>query len=435
MRPRAATRRPAPHNPRMQISKDVARRFLLGRQGLWPGRRWRDLRGTEQAMRTMEHVQLDPLRVIARAQDLALASRVIDYRQDDWATLTYERRRFFEWGGWLALRPIEELPYYRMLMGRARMHGRMPSIGDAHGPAIDEMRALLAQRRELSNRDFSMDARTRVNSYRGRKDSALALHYLWRVGEAMVTRRERFERVYAAADAVAPRRFLVEASDAEAEDFLLRKGVAAAGFSRLTGARAMLHRDTTAREVGAWRDRKLAEGELIEVEIEGYKQRHVALASDGAALEALAAGRTPRAWKPLETSTTEEATFLSPLDPVIGDRERARRLFDFDYKWEVYDPPHRRRFGYYTLPVLWGDRLVARFDSKLDRPTMTLVINGFWLEDEALARDETFAEAVGRGMTRLLGFLGAAALDPRAVPQATIRRRLDAEPVRPRADG
>jgi len=76
----------------MRISRDVARRFLLGRQGLWPGRRWRGIRGTEQAMRTMEHLQLDPLQVIARAQDLALQSRVIDYRQDDWARLTYEKQ-------------------------------------------------------------------------------------------------------------------------------------------------------------------------------------------------------------------------------------------------------------------------------------------------------------------------------------------------------
>jgi len=82
----------------VRISRDVARRFLLGRQGLWPGRRWRGIRGTEQAMRTMEHVQLDPLQVIARAQDLALHSRVIDYHPDDSARLTYEKRRFFEWG-------------------------------------------------------------------------------------------------------------------------------------------------------------------------------------------------------------------------------------------------------------------------------------------------------------------------------------------------
>jgi uncharacterized protein YcaQ len=408
----------------MQISKDVARRFLLGRQGLWPGRRWRGLRGTEKAMRAMEHVQLDPLQVIARAQDLALQGRVIGYEQDDWAKLTYEKGRFFEWGGWLAVRPIEELPYYRVVMRRSRELGRIKAMGEAHGPAIDEMRALLRAGRELSNRDFAMGARTRVDSYRGRKDSALALYYLWRTGEAMVTRRERFERVYAASEAVAPRRYLVEATEAEADDHLLLKAVAAAGFSRLNLATYTIWRDISAQELATWRTRMIGAGELLEVEIEGFKQRHVALASERPALETLAAGRTPRAWKPIEATTTHEATFLSPLDPVIADRERARRLFDFDYKWEVYNKAEQRKFGYYVLPILWRDRLVGRFDSKLDRPTMTLVINGFWLEDEALAQDEAFAEAVARAMTRFLAFLGASAVDARAVPQASIRSRL-----------
>ena len=408
----------------MRISKDVARRFLLGRQGLWPGRRWRSPGGTERAMRAMENVQLDPLQVVARAQDLALASRVVGYRTDEWATLTYERRRFFEWGGWLALRPIDELPYFRMVMRRARQYGQMKTFHAAHGPAIDEMRDLLRDGRELSNRDFSMDARRRVDSYRGRKDSALALHYLWRTGEAMVTRRERFERVYARSEAVAPATYLVEAPEAEAEDHLLLKDVAAAGFSRLAGAGYTLHREIPTSHVAAWRARKLADGELIEVSVEGYAQGHVALASDAPALEALIAGRIPRGWKPLQATTSEEATFVSPLDPVIADRERLRRIFDFDYKWEVYDPPARRKFGYYVLPILWGDRLVGRFDSKLDRRTMTLVINGFWLEDDALATDESFAKAVARAMTRLLVFLGATAIDARAVPQALIRRQL-----------
>ena len=87
----------------------------------------------------------------------------------------------------------------------------------------------------------------------------------------------------------------------------------------------------------------------------------------------------------METTTTEEVVFLAPLDHVSA-RGRAKILFGFDYVWEVYKPEHQRKFGYYTLPVLWGDRLVARFDSKLDRTTNTFVILGLWLEDEASAK-------------------------------------------------
>ncbi len=84
--------------------------------------------------------------------------------------------------------------------------------------------------------------RTRVDSYRGRKDSALALHYLWRVGEVMVSRRERFERVYALSERVAPRRLLRDSPDAEADEFLLRKMVASSGFTSFTGANGALGR-------------------------------------------------------------------------------------------------------------------------------------------------------------------------------------------------
>jgi uncharacterized protein YcaQ len=264
-----------------------------------------------------------------------------------------------------------------------------------------------------------------VDSYRGRKDSAIALHYLWRIGEAMVARRDRFERVYARPEAVAPASLLRESSDAEADDFLLRKMVAAEGLARLTGLNGILHRTVAAPELKRWRDERLANGELIELTVEGWKGSRWAPGEDRPVIDAIAAGRIPSGWNPLETTTDEEATFLSPLDPVSA-RGRAKPLFDFEYKWEVYTPAAQRRFGYYTLPVLWGDRLVARFDSRLDRTAGTLVLNGLWLEDEELAADAQFADALSRGMVRFLGFLDAKRVDATAVRVPLLRNRLAA---------
>ena len=409
----------------LEISAVTARRYVMGRQGLWPGRRWRGLDGAGTAMRAMEDLQLDPLVVVARAHDLMLHSRVVDYALDDWATLTYERREFFEWGGWLAVRPMEELPYFRVLMRREREQGRWTDVEREHADAIDEMRAVLRERGEVSNRDFTMRERSRVDSYRGRKDSALALDYLWRVGEAMVTRRERFERVYALTEAVAPPSALREVDEAEAEDVLLRKTIAADGLTRLNGVSFFLKRKVSAGELAAWRERWLANGDAVAVRVEGWKATQLAVGSDAGILADLEAGRVPAAWASLETTTQEEATFLSPLDPVSA-RGRAKPLFGFDYTWEVYKPADQRRFGYYTMPVLWGDRLVARLDPKLERSTGTLVINGLWLEDPALARDGAFCEALGRGMARFTDLLGATSLDATAVPQPMLRRRLAA---------
>ena len=138
----------------MKISPQTARRFILGRQGLWPGRRWRGVHGTERAMRAMEHLQLDPLAIMARAQDLMLHSRVIDYQLDDWARLTYDRRKFFDWGGWLAVRPMDELPYWRNLMRREREMGHWREVEHEHHETIVEMRQVLRERGTVANRDF-----------------------------------------------------------------------------------------------------------------------------------------------------------------------------------------------------------------------------------------------------------------------------------------
>jgi uncharacterized protein YcaQ len=409
----------------MEISIRTARRYVLGRQGLWPGRRWRGMPGTEQAMRALGHLQLDPLNVVARAHDLILQSRVIDYRPDDWSILTHQERRFFEWGGWLAVRPIEELPHWRVLMRRERDSSHWRAFAKEHAAAIDEMRAVLSERETVSNRDFRMNTRTRVNSYRGRKDSAIALHYLWRIGDAVVARRDRFERVYARTDAVIPAELIRESSDIEADDFLLRKIVATEGLTQYLGVNSSLGRTITAAELKSWRDRRVAEGDLIELSVAGWKRSRWAMGEDQGVLASIAADRVPAAWKPLDTTTDEEATFLSPLDPVSA-RGRAKPLFDFEYKWEVYTPAPQRRFGYYTLPILWRDGLVARFDSRFDRAARTLVLNGLWLEDEALATDADFADALGCGMARFAAFLGAGRVDAAAVSSRLLRARLAA---------
>jgi uncharacterized protein YcaQ len=409
----------------IEISAVTARRYVMGRGGLWPGRRWRGLDGTGTAMRVMEDLQLDPLVIVARAHDLMLHSRVADYAIDDWATLTYERREFFEWGGWLAVRPMDELPYFRVLMRRERERGHWLEVERDHRDAIEEMRTLLRSGREVSNRSFAMGDRTRIDHYRGRKDSALALHYLWRVGEAMVSRRERFERVYALTEAVAPPSALREVDDAEADDVLSLKAVAAAGLTRLNGVKTAYvygHKATPA-EVAEWRDRWLTDGSLVEVKVEGWRAIQVAPGADASLIRDLEAGRIPKAWTPLETTTEEEATFLSPLEPVSA-RGRAKALFGFDYTWEVYTPAAKRKFGYYALPILWGERLVGRFDPKLDRTTGTLVILGLWLEDASLARDVAFADALVVGMRRFMTLLDVRRIDVAAVPQPALRRRL-----------
>jgi uncharacterized protein len=410
----------------LTIDIDTARRFILGKQGLWPGRRWRGVEGAEQAMRAMEYLQLDPLQIIARSHDITLYSRVLGYTPGMWEDLAYQQRKFFDWGGWLAARPMDELPHWRVAMRREReCNSRMLGIARDHADAIAEMRAILRERGTVSNRDFAMTTRTRTQSYRGRKDSALALYYLWLTGEVMTHHRERFERVYALTETVAPAHLIRESDEDEADRFLIAKDISFSGLTQLKRAQDSFHRGLPFDKAQQIREAMLAEGEIIAVQVEGWKAVHYALGSDTQVLRDLSAGRVPKAWTPLETTTAEEVVFLAPLDHVSA-RGRAKVLFGFDYVWEVYKPEHQRKFGYYTLPILWGERLVARFDSKLDRTTNTFVVLGLWLEDQALGGDEAFAEALARGFARFLTFLGAGKLDAAAIREPLLRRRVRA---------
>src|SRR5712692_328115 len=288
----------------LTINIDTARRFILGKQGLWPGRRWRGIEGTEQAMRAMEYLQLDPLHIIARSQDITLHSRVLAYTPGMWEELAYQQRKFFDWGGWLAVRPMDELPHWRVVMRREREgdagDSRIHRMATEHADAIDEMRAILRERGTVSNRDFEMASRTRTQSYRGRKDSALALYYLWRTGEVMTHHCEHFERVYALTETVAPAHLMRESEEAEADRFLISKDISFSGLARPGRvAESFRGHGESNRAAKQLLGAMLADGDIIEVKVEGWKAVHYALGSDAAVLHEVSAGRVPKAWTPL----------------------------------------------------------------------------------------------------------------------------------------
>ena len=409
----------------IQVSRQTARRFVLGKQGLWPGRRWAGKDGTRAAAVATEHLQLDPLVILARSHDLMLHSRVSAYQPEMFDQLAYSDREFFDWGGWLAVRPMSELPHWRVLMRRDREHHQgIGSIEREHGGAIEEMRAALRERETVSGRDFAASERKAVTSYRGGKDSSVALYYLWRIGEAMTHHRERFERVYAATERVAPAELIRESSDEEAERFMALKAVAFSGIGRIGPLSNPLLRKVTKQEERELEQSLVDYGALVRVEVEGWRGTHFILGADVSLLEEVARGRVPAAWAPLETTTDEEVTFLSPLDPVSA-RGRAKVLFEFDYVWEIYHRPDLMRFGRYTMPILWGDQLVGRLDAKIDRKANALVVNGIWLEHSTTAKDLAFRAALVAGLRRMALFLGTTTLDATAVSDRGLRAAMN----------
>ena len=407
------------------ISQTTARRFVLGKQGLWPGRRWKGRKGTAQAIRECEAVQLDPLNIFARSQDIVLHSRVLDYKPEYLYKIAYEEREFFDYGGWLAMYPMTNLPYYRVHMERRKHHKRVEDFVLSNPELFEQVRRELRARGPLGNRNFNGNAVS--GNYRGRKDTSLALFDMWLCGELMIHHREGFERVYDFRENVAPREYDYIADEKTAEDFFFRQNISFNGLFRAAVLKPALQYDTqqnysradVSQLIGMW----LESGRVNQVRIEGERDTYLVLAEDVPALDSLEMGIVPKAWKPIDTTTLEEVTFLSPLD-IVSARGRAKRLFDFEYKWEVYTPAHLRRWGYYVLPILYGDDLVARLDLKLDRTSMTLEIISYWNEEDAPVKEVEYANALAKGLTRFAKFLNAKKINPAVIQPAKLRKHI-----------
>lgn len=410
----------------IEISKQTARRFILGRQGLWPGRRWQGLEGAAQAIRSMEALQIDPLNVVARSHDITLYGRVVGYKPEYLNSLLYEQRQFFDYGGGLHIYPIEEMPYWRLPMRHRAEHGRWAQLAAEQPELVDEARNALRTRGPLGNRDLPGNARVTGN-YRGRKDTALALYYLWLTGEVMIHHRNGFDRMYDFRENVVPSEYDWAATPEQSEAYFARKAVRYQGLVTERSWRNYLsnffERNLDAQEGKSRLAAFMETGELASLHIEGSKDTWYALASDLPLLDTLEAGEIPAAWQPLAETTLEEAVILAPLE-IVSARGRAKWLFDFDYVWEVYKPAEQRRWGYYTLPVLYGDQLVARLDPKLERKSGTLLINGYWPEEPGPASTPQFEAAFARGLARFAQFAGARQVEIRALQPESLRAEI-----------
>lgn len=409
----------------ISISKTTFRRFLLGAQGLWPQRRFEGISGVESALNQMQALQLDPLTMVARSQDIALYGRVLNYKPEHLYQTAYDQRKAFDYGAWLAMYPMREFPYWHAIMPRVESYSRLEAFKKKFPKAMQQVQEILRENGPMSNRDFQGEG-LKYWSYRGRKDTSVALFYSWLLGDVMITARKGFDRVYDLRERVIPNEYQRVADILEAEDFFARKQIAFAGIMREKRFR-INWADAIERKVLPHEEQqKLAEmterGIVARVQVEGFKESWIMLAENVPHLEDLEAGKIPKAWKSKTPTTQDEITLLAPLE-IVSARGRAKQVFDFEYIWEVYKPAHQRRWGYYTLPILYGDDLVARLDPKLDRKTNTLHILGFWLEDDA-PKDIDFLNALAKGLTRFTNMIGAQKIDLSGIKSVKLRSYL-----------
>lgn len=406
-------------------SLDTARRFILGRQGLWPGRRWEGRRGIDQALRYIDSVQFDPLNVVGRSHDLALWGRIVGYMAEDLEDALYRKRTLFETGGNVQIRPIEELPYLSIVRQRKVEEKRWRQFGRTKSGLLARVTRELERRGPLGSGDFEGPGEKRIRNYRAGKDSGLALYYLWLKGDVMIAFRRRGEKVFDLTERLFPRAAPAVPAP-EAEEHLILQTLRDLGLATstewLAHAQGRIGRSTLRYD---WADRVRRWGEagvIQQIDVAGWIGRRWLLTEGAPDLETLRSSEVPSTWRPRSTTTEEEAVFLAPLEFATA-RGRAAHLFDFEYVWEVYKPASKRRWGYYTLPVLWGDRLSARIELRADRATGSLLVLGFWPEKPAILREPKFATALGRALGRLADFNGAATVDLAGLRAPTLQRR------------
>lgn len=420
--------------PALTISHVTQRRFLLGKQGLYPGRRWRGRDGVAAALRVGAVVQVDPLNVVARSHDIVLYGRVLDYQPEMLQSLLYDDHAFFDWGGTVMIYPMDEMPLWRVVMANKRREPRRARFAEEHGDLIERALAAVRERGPLRAGDLEEPATLAAlpanapNTFRSGKLANQALYYLWLMGEIMTHSRRGIERVYDLRERIVPADLNYVASEEEANTFFALRVFRDYGLLTARGWRNVfagtIERAVEPAEASSRLDALLLEGKIIPVALQDDpKAPRYALADDLALLETLHTGGLPDEWRPIETSTDDEMVFLAPLE-IVSARGRARPLFDFEYLWEVYKPQEKRRWGYYTLPILYQDRLVARADLKLERASQTLVVKGFWLEDHAIP-DERFIAALARAFTRFMRFSDAATLDCASISPVLLREGLE----------
>lgn len=371
---------------RSQLSAAQARRVALGAQGFADPRPIGrvDRRHLRKVLDRIGLIQIDAVNVLVRSQELPLFSRLGPHPRSLIWDATRDGELFEYWVHEACHVPVEQYPLQRWAMEAHPRWKNFRKWADEHSTFVGQVLERVRDEGPLVASDLEMRDRPK-EAWWDWDEGKRALEYLFRSGQVTATRRESdFGRLYHAAEQVIPERLL----DAPAPDESTAKKellVMAARYHGVGTAAdlADYHRLTHTRPLFA---ELVDEGRLLEVDVEGWGKP---------------AFMHPDAKIPRRIPAR---ALLSPFDPVVWYRDRAERLFGFRYRIEIYVPKPKRQYGYYVLPFMLGDELVARVDLKADRAERTLLVQAAWGEpgiDEADVARELADELVA-----MAGWLG-----------------------------
>lgn len=353
------------------IPNSDARRFFLYRHGLSGPSDGAGVAGTRALIGRLGFVQVDSIRTVERAHHMILSARRKTYRQRELPRLIERERAFFEnWTHDASVIPVEFFP-----MWRAAMRDRAPAMADrwrrwqrdGFEEQAHQVCEEIARRGPCMTREMGADEDRTPGGWWTWNPSKIALEWAWRTGALCIARREGFQKVYDLTENVIPAEHLTDPPPRAALiDWACGAALDRLGFGT-PGEIARFFDVISPAEAKAW---AAGRNDLEEVAITG---------ADGAArtvlMRASEVGEVAKA-----PAAPGGVRVLSPFDPAIRDRTRARRLFGFDYTIEVFTPEAKRRYGYYVFPLLEGEKLIGRIDMKAARAADALHVTALWLE-------------------------------------------------------
>jgi uncharacterized protein YcaQ len=381
----------------VKVTAEAARRFLVARQFLAPAR---SLTGGPAAVlevfRRLGSIQFDPLAIAGRNHDLVLHARVADY-EPAWCDLLYERRELFETTNKaLSFIPASEFPWFRTSWGLKgpRFHAdALAENADVAERVLERLRA----EGPLSSADFEQES-GRTKDWFGMPENAVrsVLEAYTVAGVIGLARREGNLRYYDVIERLLPEELLAqEVPQREQLRHKLLSRYRAHGLLGPGGAGGTFARIADPPERNELRKELLGLGALVPVEVEGTRGKRLVVAEELALLEA-----------PPEPPPS--VAFVAPFDSLLWDTALLESVFDFEFVWEGFFPPAKRRWGWYVLPILFGDRLVGRIEPQIERDEgVVRVLNVWWENGFTPGRAAGFVDAMRDALAAYLCFAGA----------------------------
>lgn len=388
----------------LTLSKAAARAFLLRAFAL---ERWQSLPDTLSAITQLEFVQEDSIPICGRMHDLILFPRVAGYRPEALAEVLYgtQAGAFEIHFPNLAALPRTDYPYFvRKMQARRTTPGRWQGLFSHEAPVAEAFLTALDKHGPLSTRHHGNDFGHMLSGWGSRATVVSQVaEKLWLQGITGIAHRKNFERYFDRLERLAP---ALAAWHTEQASLPLPEDATRHLARKRLRAKAIFRPKRDDRTL-------LGESAFCKLEIEGLSKPWYCLAEHTSLLGERAAGAD---------DFGGEALLLAPLDPLIYDRQRTRELFDFDYTWEVYVPAERRKWGYYVLPILQGDRLIGRVDLKRESKSGTLQILALLLEPGV--EESLVATPIGEALQRQATFLETTNFSLLGECPPTLRKRL-----------